>query len=253
LSSVVSRTRTHLSAEKFDISPPYCRNTKVGDKINSFLQHLPEPRHLDQQELINRVMATNTKYFAEFKPSSVPQVSAGQRKREKDKGTKLGNDNNSRPGSCTMTPDKSTNQRSTGTPPTVLDKNSVNKPSSLGPCAEAKGSLLKDVQDKSSSGPRARAVSHSNKLTADQEYLGSPRSSFHPSWEKERTRVCIVGSGSHARAVGLNNKPTGINPAALGQNRVNQNSSLGPCAEAECWIDKSISGVKRKDDRKSDD
>ena len=33
-----------------------------------------------------------------------------------------------------------------------------NKLSSLGPCAEAEGSLLKDVQGKSSSGPRARAV-----------------------------------------------------------------------------------------------
>ena len=49
-------------------------------------------------------------------------------------------------------------QRSTGTPPAVLDQNSVSQLSSLCPCAEAKGSLLKDVQDKSSSGPCARAV-----------------------------------------------------------------------------------------------
>ena len=136
-----------------------------------------------------------------------------------------------------------------------------NKFSSLGPCAEAEGSLLKDVQDKSSpsfhawaddvlrtkvretsrpgasarpvgrgfklakhtssSGSHARAVGGVNRLTSNHENLGSPSSSFPPPWGKERLGVGF--------------------------------SSLGPCAEAEGWIDKSINGVKRKDDRKSDD
>jgi len=159
LSSVASRTRTHLSAEKVENLFPYCRNTKAGNQINSpikqisnidisndlLIQHLSEIHYLDQQETVRCIWAADKKYFTEFKPSSVPQVSAGQRKRVKDKGTKLGNDNNSRPGSCTMTPDKSTNQRSTGTPPAVLDQNSVSQLSSLGPCAEAERWVDKSI------------------------------------------------------------------------------------------------------------
>ena len=125
---------------------------------------------------------------------------------------------------------------------------------------DGRSSNTNSTETTSSSGSHARAVVCINRLTSNNEYLGSPSSSFPPSWGKVRMGVDGVGNSSFAKSLkndngksGLNNKPTGINPAALGQNRVNQNSSLGPCAEAEGWIDKSINGVKRKDDRESDD
>ena len=113
--------------------------------------------------------------------------------------------------------------------------------SSLGPCAEAlglglksfgltnygtyypyyQGKLGKSFEESSSSGSHARAVVGVNRLTSNHENLGSPSSSFPPSWGKERMGVGF--------------------------------SSLGPCAEAEGWIDKSINGIKRKDERESDD
>jgi len=108
--------------------------------------------------------------------------------------------------------------------------NNHNLSSSLGPSAEALGLGLKPF-------------GLTNYGTYYPYYPGKLGKSFKES----------SSSGSHARTVGLNNKPTGINPATLGQNRANQNSSLGPCAEAEGWIDKSINGIKRKVDRESDD
>ena len=61
------------------------------------------------------------------------------------------------------------NNKPLGINPAVLDQNSVSQLSSLGPCAEAEGSLLKDVQDESSSGPRARAELSEFKTTTKEE------------------------------------------------------------------------------------
>jgi len=148
-------------------------------------------------------------------------------------------------------------QWSTGTPPAVLDQCFIEEDSrpgasarpvcrsltnSLGPCAEAEGSLLKDVQGKSNDVLRTKVRETSR-----------PGASARPEGRGFKLAKHTSSSGSRARAVGLNNKPTGINPAVLDQNSVSQLSSLGPCAEAERWVDKSINGVKRKDDRKSDD
>ena len=93
MSSVISRTRIPVSAEKVENFFPYCRNTKAGNPINSpikpktdletsiysLIQHLPEIDYLDNLEPLNRNMVADKNYFTEFKPSNAPQVSAGER------------------------------------------------------------------------------------------------------------------------------------------------------------------------------
>jgi hypothetical protein len=81
------------------------------------------------------------------------------------------------------------------------------------------------VNNRSSLGHRAGAVGCINRKKVDCDYLGLPHYSFLPRWEKERLRVKSL-------------------------NKHTFSSSLGSCAEAERWIDKSINGIKRKDERK---
>ena len=58
---------------------------------SSFIQHLPEIDYLAQQKSPRRIWAADKKYLTEFKPSSAPQVSAGERMRVKDQGTDQSN------------------------------------------------------------------------------------------------------------------------------------------------------------------
>jgi len=74
----------------------------------------------------------------------------------------------------------------------------------------------------------------------------------------ERLRVERLKKHTLSSSIGPPDKPTNQRstetpPRVLDQNSVSQLSSLGPCAEALGWIDKSINGVKRKDERESDD
>ena len=112
MSSVVSSTTLPISVKEINNFSPHCQSNLASNQINSlikstidlnipnlsFIQYLSEIPYLDQQMSPNSIPVPNAKPLTEFKPSRDPQVSAGERMRVKDKGTKLGNHNNSSSG-----------------------------------------------------------------------------------------------------------------------------------------------------------
>ena len=100
MSSVASRTTTHISVKGINNFFPYYPSNLVSSQTNSpirpkidldisspsFIQHLSEIRHLDNRELIRPIKATTDKYLTELKPNGVSQLSAGERLRVERKG-----------------------------------------------------------------------------------------------------------------------------------------------------------------------